>query len=443
MKRTLTLILSLLLLTSLAAPASAALAVKTGVFSTGTAAAGNTITVAHGLGTTPKIVKLWATGRADATDAVSETAAWIGTGVGLSTSSRLAFGGHAQLGGTSASGIGHTPDGAFSTISTGNVEDGRLDVDSMDATNFVLIVDDQMPRDTRVSWIALGGDDLSNVEIASFVEPAATGSVDYAGLFSFQPEFLIFVGDGQDAATSDYGSSMAFMMGLVDSAMNQAVCAYVNITAQGSGTTRGYGKSGECVAFCKNPSLGSRANLTAFLATGFTLNWSAADNFGRRIWVVGGRGPRCQVGSFSSSTSTGNLTAQTGLGTSPRGGLVMSAGRVASTAGTQTNDATFSLGYFDSASSRSAQGYHDLNGNTNMDVTTAIEFDAVAVIPTVNGNVRALVDVASIDADGFTPAQDDADTVASFNAYMIFGDAPAAGGGGFNAKRFSGSQLPF
>jgi hypothetical protein len=404
-----------------------ALEVKSTAFSTGTGAAASAVTVAHGAAATPKLALFATSGRTETTDAVSETSYFLSIGAAVSSSSRIAVTARSLApAATSDTSAGHTPDGCLSSVDTANVEDGRIDFTSFDATNVNLVVDDAMPRDTRTLMLTLGGADATTPEIAKITEPAATGSQTYNSLFSFEPEWLIFLSVGQDTDASDYGSGVAYMVGFTDTSLNQAVASFFSQDAQGSGNTKGYGISGECIAFCKAAAHGSRATLTAYTATGFTLNWHVADNFSRRIWVIAGRGGSVKVGSFSSSTSTGNLTAITGLGATPRGGIVISAGRVASTAGTQTNDATFSIGFFDSASSQRAVGIHELNGNTNMDVNPSQEHDAVVHIPTVNGATRAIVAINSMDADGFTPNQVDADTVASENFYILFGDEPAA-----------------
>ena len=58
-------------------------------------------------------------------------------------------------------------DAVVAVMTAAGVVDGLLDLQSFDSDGFTLVVDDVMPRDQRISYLALGGTGLTN---------AATGS---------------------------------------------------------------------------------------------------------------------------------------------------------------------------------------------------------------------------------------------------------------------------
>src|SRR3972149_9729964 len=59
--------------------------------------------------------------------------------------------------------------------------DGILDFSSMDADGFTVIYDDQFTQAYRISYLALGGTDLTNVYIGSQQQPASTGNYSVTG----------------------------------------------------------------------------------------------------------------------------------------------------------------------------------------------------------------------------------------------------------------------
>jgi hypothetical protein len=108
--------------------------------------------------------------------------------------------------------------------------------------------------------------------------------------------------------------------------------------------------------------------------------------------------------------------------------MFISHGQAESTSDTIQNEDRLSIGAFSSLTARGAQGILDENGVTDSEVTTAIEFDEVYVNVSTASAIDGLMDVKSIDADGFTMVMDDADPAAAFVWYAAFGPAAAAGG---------------
>ena len=71
--------------------------------------------------------------------------------------------------------------------------DGIADFKSMDADGFTLTIDDQFAQDYRICYLALGGDDLTNVFIGNKAFPEATGNYDVTGV-GFQPDAVLMAG---------------------------------------------------------------------------------------------------------------------------------------------------------------------------------------------------------------------------------------------------------
>lgn len=300
----------------------------------------------------------------------------------------------------------------------------------MDADGFTLIVDDAMPVDLRVHFLALGTP-ITNVASIQFQIPASPGDQDITSL-SFQPDFLLFFSNGETTVPPDASGNARFMVGAATGASNQGVLLTYASNGEATMDTRAYCTSGECIAMNNAnvpPLIIERADFVSFLSNGFRLNW-AEINATRYIHCLALKGGNYHVGNLLTQTDTTTDIVESGFGFPPTAAMFFSHGQAESTSDTFQDNDRVSIGAFSSLTLRGAQGTLDEDAVLTSEVTTAIEFDAVYVNISSASAVQGLMDVKSKDGDGFTMIMDDADPAQAFVWYAAFGSTvflPASG----------------
>lgn len=404
--------------------------VKVGAFSAGVGALASTQTITVGF--EPKVVLFWWSGRTETTDAAGVASHFRGFGVATGTASRRVTMSVSITGGAASdAGNHHRADAVImSTTASGSTMDGAIDLDAFLATGFRLIVDDVMPRDTRVHYLALGGTDITNATTGQFQEPAATGTVDYTTV-GFQPDVVIFLATrGQSAPPSGGGDSNQ-MIGVAvgTGATDQAIWLGGANDASATPQAVDYCRLGDCVANLNSAvtAVDARASFSSFLSNGFQLNWALRTTALRYFHFLAIKGGRWKVGSLTTSTGTSNFT-ETGVGFLPQAALFVSHCNTESVAATNQNPDQLSLGAATSATERGAIGVLDENApaSGNAEVETAQEHDEVYVNLDATGAVQGLMDLVSFDSDGMTLVMDDADPTSRFVWYLAVAGAAGA-----------------
>ena len=415
-----------------------AVSVKVGtitVASTDSVGATQTITV----GFQPKLILFWLMGSSSATDAVTNQTSRYGFGVFASTTSRYCVGSiSTHSAATINGGRALRNDAVIVTpLNTGTV-DGLLDVSAVDSTSFTTIVDDAFATTVRVSYMAIGGSDITDVAVGNYAAPTATGNADITTL-GFQPDFLLMFGASSTTAPNTVNSNRGFLnIGAASGASNQAV---VNIGEgpEGNATSqsKSYAYDGELWAqmFDTPTTLASRAAFVSFLSNGFRLNWLEAQ-YAYQIFYVAVKGGLWRVDNLLTQTDTSTTIVETGFGFSPSGTFIASHNTAKSTQDTVQANASISVGAFTSASERVAQGMLQEDALTDTDVTNSIQHSAAYVNISTASAVEGLMDVQSIDSDGFTLIMDDADPSQAFAWYFSVGAI------GANLLSLSGGMTP-
>lgn len=394
-----------------------------------------TSVVVSGLGFQPKALICWFNGRGDGTSAVGRQDHFQGMSFCVSTSSRRCIvqnSDDAAL--TSDNNARWQADAIALSIDFGTPStDGRADLASFDSDGFTVSIPDAFPRDTRVAFLALGGDDITNAEVFEFTDPGVNGaqSINLAG--AFQPDLVMLMGPSNiSAPPAGTASAGRFWFGAFTDPNDEHVICVGADGGSGTADTSSYHKTGECTAGMPatvGNVVNSRASLTSIDSDGFTLNWIETSASALVIFGLALKGGSYTVGDFPTRTSTGSIV-ETGVGFGPKAVLFLSHCKVESTADTGQADQLLSVGACHDASNRVAFGHVDRFGPTAMEVATAVNYDHVYVhIDETDGASAALVgsaDITSLDSDGFTLDQDDADPVAALVTYVAFGDAPAA-----------------
>lgn len=405
------------------------LSAATGVLSIGTGAIGTTYSVT-GLSFPPSVVILWCTGQPTAVvDTMSEIDMKSSFGVALSPTDRRCVFIQSDHGvGSAAADRAYRTDCAVGSLTTGGAVDGLADFQSFNSDGFTLVIDDAFATGLRVSWLALGGSDLTNMALGEIVEPLATGVANETSL-AFQPDCVLFFSFGNLNAAPFIATDASMMIGAATGVSNQAVWAGMSNDGSGSAVANGYGYDGECIAIPSSTanSTDGRAAFNGFLSNGFSLNWLERSST-RRVAFLALKGASFRVGNFTTQTDTTTPMVQSGFGFSPSAALLVSACRAKDTQDTPSDHSALSIGAFTSTSSRNAQAFLEEDGPTTMDVGVAIEYDSVyARIDSAAAKaIVGLMDVQSVDSDGFTTIMDDADPSAAFVWYLAVGPAAAA-----------------
>ena len=398
----------------------------------------NTTIPVTGLGFTPKALRFYWVGLQSnsPTNANSQTVNQRrGVGFASSTTSR------ASVGTTSLNASGNADCGSIFTttacvvtVSAAGVLDGLLDINSIDADGFTLIVDDVTPQNITVFWEAWGGDEIRNVTIGSIAEPAAIGDQNYTATgFVTTPasrdQCIMFAGVQSVNASGtgqaqDSGLSVGFATST--STTNQIVIIGNSDDASGTMDTDGYNYTGQCLSMIViaggNPN--ARATLTAFGTDIFTLNWGARATTNRRNIYMAIKGGEWTAGSTTIAGNTLNST--TTVGNFPfniRGVSLIGAMKAISTVNTATVQDRIGFGSGFSPTSRNSAAIlvEDALGASEID--TSINYSQALVYPSTTGTLQTAYDISNLKANSLTLITDTAGGVANeWIGYLIFGD---------------------
>lgn len=295
------------------------------------------------------------------------------------------------------------------TTSAGN--DGKLSLASINSDGFVLDVSTQFAQDTTISYLALAG--LDDFEVGSFTMNSGTGTQAVTGV-GFQPDSLILF---TAFANLDSSSTTApFSIGLATATTEIASYARGHQNA-GAGAYSYADGASVLTSFGANPAgntLNKKAILTSFDADGFTIDFTTNAGQTGICCYLALKGGQVKVGDSVTLASTGSI-AVTGLGFTPVGLLLLGATNAenSGTSGNTTSQTNLGVAYGASAE----HGVFAYDAGSSPSVTTQ---GNDAAVYTENG--AALVDLTSLDADGFTLNQSVASAQANFFAYFAIGN---------------------
>lgn len=396
-----------------------------------TGAAGTTFTVTTtdpDAGTfEPKFILFWFTGRSDTIDAAGTANIHAGLGMAASTSSRRAVAIESiDDVGTTDSTRAQQSDCCIVEIAGAGADTvtGKVDLDAMLSTGFRLVVDDAFTAGRRVHWLALGGDDITNVELGNLTLTAATGDQSVTSL-AFQPDCVIFIGAGYQSNTSADDTEAVLSFGVAAGTAAGDNACLVGATKDNVGTsiTSSYcldGESTSSIDTDNSDSVNRRGRVTEFLSNGFTVNRSEGA-VATGLYYAAIKGPRFKLLTLTTETDTVTSIAVTGAGFQPKAAIFASHCRAESTANAVTAHLEMSVGFAVSASVRGAQAANDEDNLPTSDTGTAVEHDAVYANLSTSMAIEGLMDLVSFDSDGFTCIMDDADPSQAFVWVLTIG----------------------
>lgn len=381
-----------------------------------TKAAGQDQSVAS-VGFQPKIVLFWWSGSTGTADTVAGGNISPGFGAAISNASRFYVVGFSlDAAANSDTSFAQGNDAAIAIYSAAGTVDGLADFKSMDADGFTLTIDKQFTLAGRVSYLALGGDDLTNVAIGSKQRDADTGNCAVTGV-GFQPDAVLFAMTGLSGTTGG-AANLFFSLGMATGASNQGVVAAASWDAKATSQAKGYGYNGEVIArVYSNNAVTCRDTFVQFDADGFTLN-QLEGTTRYYYYYVALKGGQYSVGDILTRTDGNDIAENVGF--QPTALLFASANRALSTQDAATNHNRISIGAATSTSNRACAAWSDEHNLADTEV--AYSNSDIAVYQNIIDDAESgAMDIKSVDASGFTAVMDNPDASACWVTYLAIG----------------------
>jgi hypothetical protein len=315
---------------------------------------------------------------------------------------------------------GYRDDCVLATINDGGsgATEGRLDLNTLTADGFTLMVDAQIVFvidanvcDLQFFWEAWGGVDIVAAQTVEIAEPAAAGNQDTT-LTGFvagaTDQVLLLAASNNTAAPPTSGRMDGVMMVGAATPAFQWVTFGADRDATTPAETRCYGLSGECLA---NKALGAgtinaRASLVQWNTNGFRLNWLERGVTGRKYIGLGIKGGQWALGEFVLNWSVLNTTLTvSGLPFRPIGLCLGSHQDTESTPDAPGAFNTFGvstgIGTGQAPLTRRTMQSYSVNGGATSKINLAHAIDQIQESITSAGAIQGTVDLSQVNADGF------------------------------------------
>jgi hypothetical protein len=363
-------------------------------------------------GFTAKVVLLFACGNPTATDNVNRPAVGhqqlgVACNKGTPTQHVVYGNGAYAVGGNQAWGTIRDDSCLIEANNDGSTV-GRLGSPVFNSTTVDFTVQAQANADARVSWIAIGGSDLSDYAVVQSAVPGGTGNLDITGL-GFDPtnwDSIALVFGSRNAGgslpISQNGMSLSFGAAC---ALGQAVFGQSDTAARAASVI---GHTGEVFSIDNGSStaVGARASFSQWITDGLRLNFAAVSSSSVFFALVM-KGPQWRIGDFTTPSGTGTFTPIAGI-PQPRGLLMFGTGVAETTPGTQdtVNEAglSFGLAHATTTGTPANRVTHASAPGSSGRGRHAVDYDSTMVeTKDSSGNTLVSAVDVSINADGFTP----------------------------------------
>ena len=295
---------------------------------------------------------------------------------------------------------------------------------SLDADGFTIDITTAPGSASRVGYLALAGDDLTDIAIGTFNPSGSTGNQAVTGV-GFLPDAILLLHTGIDiaaGATSEHTFGFGW-------AVSTSERAWVG-TASDNGATPSdvfrRQQTDTCIGDLSfsGGSLTGLADFVSFDADGFTVNWSTAGESGDDYVYVAFRGGQYAAGNLTTQTSTGNFS-ETGVGFQGSAGIFASFCNA--TSGSTVAGLEISLGIATSSTDRFVMGGVSEDGQSPADTDQFQNDGLIYENYDFAQGLEGSIDLVSFDADGFTLDQVNADPSGNEMIYFVIGAAASGG----------------
>ncbi len=353
----------------------------------------------------------------------------MGLGFGISSTDRWAVSDDSDDGINPPDGSRRHDDSKCITLTDISSVVAAADLVSMDSDGFTINWTTVDATARRVTYVAVGGADLTNIASVLINASASTGDQAITGV-GFQPGLVLFSHAAITAAPpGTFGLSRLGLGAAVSSAERWCMATHSAGSGAASDTAR-MQLTDACIVTHNVSVVQGRADFVSMDSDGFTINWSTAIS-GMRIRALCLRGGNFKLGSFSQPASTGNQ-AITGVGFQPKGEIFTSFNNVAS--GSVTAGSRRTVGIAQSSTARASRWAGDEDGaNPSVADSDLDEAASIKMMTEGTPTVDAEADFVSHDSDGFTNNWSTADATARQVLYLAMGSSAARRRVGFGA----------
>jgi hypothetical protein len=402
------------------------LSVKVGSFNLDSTKAATETQAITGVGFQPKVVLFWFGGSTSTgSDACAGGSILRGFGIAISSSERGCIAGSVwDAAGTSEVCRSRRNDGCILVLSNGSAstQDGYIDFVSMDSDGFTLIYDDAISYNLRISYMAIGGTDLTNYKIGEFSNASSNGNFSVTGV-GFQPDAVCIF--SSLTASGTVSTHDQFNIGWATGSSNQGLVSVRDRDGVNTMQSHSYGYNGECIGQVQATANGAtgRGSFVSMDSDGFTINSLEAQ---ASTWVyLALKGGQYTVGDLLTQTDTTTDISES-LAFQPSGILFLSAARALSTQDAVSADSSWSLGGYD-GTNQIAQATFSQDNTADSETTYAVEHDNVYINISNADAVQGLMKVISRSSTGFVcEMSDDADPSQCWVTYLAIGPSSSS-----------------
>ncbi len=392
------------------------LAIATGVFDKKTSNGAQIIT---GVGFTPKVLMCWLSG-ATADDTWQDFLRG-GFGAATSATNRYAAGMAAEEDlTTSNTQTTRSIVDVISIVSPAGVLEGEADLTSFDSDGFTLDWTNSNGTAYKIHYMALGGDEVEDAKIVSFVTSLSTGQQSVTGV-GFRPDTIICFGNTRINATDDVQHAHGGLLLAMTDGLNHVGIQNFLIDAS---STEQHARTTDIDGFLEGtlntPGEDLHSQFVSMDDDGFTFDQiNASPSPGYRIFALCIKGVLTKVGSFNSEVSTTGDKAYTGVGIQPIG--LLQFGTTQSVDDAVATRGIFSIGAADGINANATmmgaeRGIGDLACISKVGSIVVIDTtDPMATLATTEEGT-----FTSFDTDGFTIDWTVSDANAVRNMFMAF-----------------------
>lgn len=322
--------------------------------------------------------------------------AFIGFGVGISSSSRRAIGDTSTFAQTPSSHAAFNQNAYCIYTPSGSAKADFVSCDSDGFTINLISTSSGM----LVNYLALGGDALTNYKLGTLTDSGATGNQTISGV-GFQPDTVLFFAGKYSTEPLDQSTNGAAMFGFAKSSSQRGVVSWRSKSGANPQVAKHRQSTSKCIISLTDSGVFAEADYVSSDSDGFTVNYTTAGGASGSMYYLALKGPNFKIVSFNQPTSTGNQTL-TGAGFTPKASLFFSNNDIAA-----NNDSTL-------AHSRLSLGVATGTGTNERSCIWSGEADVT--IPTNTARYMERAKVIKLMTEGATPTLNAEADHSSFNS---------------------------
>ena len=266
-------------------------------------------TIPHGLGQVPKAIILWTSKLPNETFAAGY---WSSIGFSDGTTSKSVATSSQAAGAGVTNSSRRIANKALTIVQYGELTLAEGDLQSWDATNFVINWTTNDAATDVIHFIAIGGSDVTAKVLGWQMPTAANAAYGVTGV-GFQPNVVIHAHAGSTFTGAPPLSMTNAIRGLgvMDDGLNEwANTDYAVDAVATSDTQRGQQTNGSIYAINNALAVTKKANLVSMDADGFTMNFTTADANPSQVVSLALTGVNVQAGSFLKNGSAPTFVQQ-------------------------------------------------------------------------------------------------------------------------------------